>query len=288
MHQSPTLHIAWATTWYTTRKKGDSHLFAVDLWRFSFYHQNVAVRKGTKSKVSEKSASNRGRKKKTSSGKKKIPWAVLFWLGFILLMLGLYLVNREAINKSITIIKEEVFSGGRAENGDSHLLEPPVENDDSHLLEPPAENGDSHLLVELRERALYFIRIGSDGSAVRVRAERRLPATDSPLRDVIQAVIAGPNAEETQSGLISLIPAGTKLLSVTIRGDTAYINFSEDFQYNTHGTEGYNGQLRQIVFTATEFPNVRDVQILIEGSRIDYLGESTWIGSPLSREMFQG
>jgi hypothetical protein len=270
----------------------------------------VAVRKGTKSKVSEKSASNRGRKKKTSSGKKKIPWAVLFWLGFILLILGLYLVNREAINKSITIIKEEVFSGGRAENGDSHLLEPPPENDDSHLLEPPPENGDSHLLeppaengdshlleppengdshllAELRERALYFIRIGSDGSAVRVRADRGLPATDSPLRDVIQAVIAGPNAEETQSGLISLIPAGTKLLSVTIRGDTAYINFSEDFQYNTHGTEGYNGQLRQIVFTATEFPNVRDVQILIEGSRIDYLGESTWIGSPLSREMFQ-
>ena len=138
----------------------------------------------------------------------------------------------------------------------------------------------------MRDRALYFIRIGSDGSVQRVRADRRLPATDSPLRDVIQALIAGPNAEERQGDLISLIPGGTRLLSVTIRGDTAYINFNEDFQYNIYGAEGYNGQLRQIVFTATEFPNVSDVQILIEGSRVDFIGENFWIGSPLSREMF--
>jgi spore germination protein GerM len=283
----------------------------------------VAVREETKSKVSGKSASNRGRKKKSSSGKKKIPWAVLFWLGFLLLMLGLYLVNREAINKSITIIREEVFSRNRAEGptpepvvepGAVQVPPPDQGAEPQGAAEPPttapppdepppattpaqtepqgtqtAQGTETvQSTAELRERALYFIRIGSDGSALRVRAERGLPATDSPLRDVIQAVIAGPNAEERQSGLISLIPAGTRLLSVTIRGDTAYINFSEDFQYNTNGTEGYNGQLRQIVFTATEFPNVRDVQILIEGSRIDYLGESTWIGSPLNREMFQG
>ena len=131
------------------------------------------------------------------------------------------------------------------------------------------------------------MRIGSDGSVLGVRADRRLPASESPLRDVIQALIGGPNAEERQRSLISLIPQGTRLLSITIRGDTAYINFNEDFQYNTYGTEGYDGQLRQIVFTATEFPNVRDVQILIEGSRIDFLGESIWIGSPLNRDLFR-
>ena len=243
-------------------------------------------------------------------------------------MLGLYLVNREAINKSIVILKEEVFSrnraggptsGPEAEPGAVQVpppaqgaepqgtaepptttVEPPVEPPSAPAPAPapaqtepqsppdtPAQGTQTGQgTAELRDRALYFIRIGGDGSAVRVRTDRGLPATDSPLRDVIEAVIAGPNAEETRNGLISLIPAGTRLLSVTIRGDTAYINFSEDFQYNTFGTEGYNGQLRQIVFTATEFPNVADVQILIEGSRIDYLGESTWIGSPLSRELF--
>ncbi|MDR3124205.1 MAG: GerMN domain-containing protein, partial [Treponema sp.] len=67
---------------------------------------------------------------------------------------------------------------------------------------------------------------------------------------------------------------------------TAYLSFSEDFQFNTYGVEGYIGQLRQIIWTATEFPNISDVQILIEGRRIDYLGERIAIGSPLGRDAF--
>jgi len=291
----------------------------------------VAVRKGTKTRVPAKAASGQGRqKKKSSSGGKKIPWVVLFWLAFVILLLGLYLANREDINNSFQIVKEVVFSRNRtvepnpapavepgnviqvsppaqdavAQPGTSATEPPPAETPPSEPapLSPPAtepsQTGSQNTqpqtgqgpqsTAEMRDRALYFIRVGSDGSVLRVRADRGLPVSDSPLRDVIQALISGPNAEERQTGLISLIPQGTMLLSITIRGDTAYINFNEDFQYNTYGTEGYDGQLRQIVFTATEFPNVRDVQILIEGSRVDFLGESTWIGSPLSREMFQG
>jgi spore germination protein GerM len=118
-----------------------------------------------------------------------------------------------------------------------------------------------------------------------VRANRKLPVSDPPLTDVIQTLIAGPSTEEKNKGLISLIPPATKLLSVSIRGSTAFISFNEEFQYNTYGVEGYAGQLRQIVFTVTEFPNVADVQILIEGRRIDYLGEGVWVGSPVSRDM---
>lgn len=105
------------------------------------------------------------------------------------------------------------------------------------------------------------------------------------MTDVIEALIAGPAADEKSKGIISLIPPNTRILSATVRGNTAYISFSEDFQYNTYGVEGYAGQLRQIVFTATEFSNVRDVQILIEGRRVDYLGEGVWIGSPVNRDM---
>jgi spore germination protein GerM len=104
------------------------------------------------------------------------------------------------------------------------------------------------------------------------------------MMDSLHSLIAGPNAEEKGQDLISLIPPGTRLLAVTVRGNTAYISFSEEFQYNESGVEGYAAQLRQIVWTATEFSNVKDVQILIEGRRIDYLGEGIWIGSPLSRE----
>jgi spore germination protein GerM len=106
--------------------------------------------------------------------------------------------------------------------------------------------------------------------------------------DSLRALMAGPNAEEEKQGIISLIPSATRLLpATTVRGSTAYINFSEDFQYNTFGVEGYAAQLRQVIWTATEFSNVKDIQILIEGRRIDYLGEGIWIGSPLNRESFR-
>jgi spore germination protein GerM len=104
------------------------------------------------------------------------------------------------------------------------------------------------------------------------------------MLDSLNALLQGPSTEEQRRGLVSLIPSGTRILSATVRGTTAYISFSEEFQYNTYGVEGYAAQLKQIVWTATEFPNVQDVQILIEGRRVDYLGEGIWIGSPLNRD----
>jgi spore germination protein GerM len=136
----------------------------------------------------------------------------------------------------------------------------------------------------LRERALYFIRIDSDGAILRAKVTRQFSVSDTPMVDVLGALISGPNTEEQAGGLVSLIPRGTKILNATVRGSTAYISFSEDFQFITSGVEGYAAALKQVVWTATEFSNVRDVQILIEGRRMDYLGEVVWIGSPVSRE----
>jgi spore germination protein GerM len=105
------------------------------------------------------------------------------------------------------------------------------------------------------------------------------------MADVLKALTTGPETDELRRGFITLIPKGTKILNAVVRGSTAYISLSEDFQLNTHGVEGYAASLRQIVWTVTEFSNVRDVQILIEGRRVDYLGEGIWIGSPLDRMM---
>jgi spore germination protein GerM len=134
-----------------------------------------------------------------------------------------------------------------------------------------------------RERALYFTQVDREGTILRVKAPRALPVSDAPMADSLAALIGGPNTDEQRRGLISLIPRETRILNATVRGSTAYISLSEDFQLNTHGVEGYAASLRQIVWTVTEFSNVEDVQILIEGRRVDYLGEGIWIGSPLDR-----
>jgi spore germination protein GerM len=137
---------------------------------------------------------------------------------------------------------------------------------------------------ETRERNIYFTQVDKDGQILRVKTSRKITVSDSPMQDALNALLAGPSADEKRRGMVSLVPANTRILSTTVRGSTAYISFSEEFQYNTYGVEGYAGQLAQIVWTATEFPNINDVQVLIEGRRVDYLGEGIWIGSPIGRE----
>ena len=140
--------------------------------------------------------------------------------------------------------------------------------------------------AQTRERNVYFTQIDKDGQILQSRVTRRILVSESPLVDALNVMLTGPTAEELNRGILNLIPQNTKILSATVRGATAYISFSEDFLFNTFGVEGYVAQLRQIVWTVTEFSNVNDVQILIEGRRLDYLGEGIWIGSPISRQSF--
>jgi len=140
--------------------------------------------------------------------------------------------------------------------------------------------------VQTRERSIYYTHVNNDGQILHSKVTRRLPVSDSPMQDSLNALLTGPTADELSKGIVNLVPQNTRVLSATVRGSTAYISFSEDFLFNTFGVEGYVASLRQIVWTVTEFQNVKDVQILIEGRRMDYLGEGIWIGSPISRQSF--
>ncbi len=134
---------------------------------------------------------------------------------------------------------------------------------------------------------LYFVHIDDDGIISRQEVIREIPQTASPLLDALGALMRGPSEEELRRKLVSLIPLESRLLSVKIQGSTAFLNFNEAFMYNRFGIEGYAAQLKQIVYTATTFATVQDVQILIEGEIRDYLGgEGVFIGRPLSRNSF--
>lgn len=139
----------------------------------------------------------------------------------------------------------------------------------------------------MRAASLCFVRIEEDGSIIRQEVKRSIPVSDSPLLDSLTALMKGPTADELNRGFVSLVPQGSKILSVTMRGSTALVNFNEAFMFNTLGIEGYAGQLKQVVWTATAFGTVHDVQILIEGKLVDYMGgEGVFIGRPLSRNSF--
>ncbi|MDR0540193.1 MAG: GerMN domain-containing protein [Spirochaetaceae bacterium] len=136
----------------------------------------------------------------------------------------------------------------------------------------------------IRERTLWFVVVDGGGGIFLKPVKRSLPAAAAPLVEVITSLLTGPDSAESASGLTTLIPPGAKLINARIQGNTAILNFNESFLFNSYDAEGYYAQLRQIVWTATEFPNVRNVQILIENRKVEFLGLTLRIDKPWSRE----
>jgi germination protein M len=140
----------------------------------------------------------------------------------------------------------------------------------------------------VRKARLFFVAVEKDGALVSKSVIRPIQASDSPLRDTLETLLKGPSAQELNGGLLTMIPMEAKLLGVTVRNDTAFIDFNESFRFNSQGTEALDAQLRQVVYAATEFPSVKNVQILIEGKKVRYLGtEGVRIDESLSRASFQ-
>ena len=159
--------------------------------------------------------------------------------------------------------------------------ETPAETKKSAQETKPVQNAYTEL-------QLCFVEIDADGSINRKIVKRKVAKNDSPLSTAIKAVLAGPDTTKTEErDCISLIPNGTKLLGARVSDGVAYLDFSDAFEINTNGIEGYTAQLMQIVYTATTFSTVNSVQFLIEGQKKEYLGsEGQWIGSPLTRGSF--
>jgi len=138
-----------------------------------------------------------------------------------------------------------------------------------------------------RMAALYFIRVTGDGRTYPQRVVRPVAYDQSPLTETIRALIAGPSGEELDDGLLNLIPADTRLISAHVDSGVAYLNFNQSFRFNPMGAEGTVAQLQQIIYSSTEFPTVTEVQFLIEGERLDYVGgDGIFIGEPLGRDAF--
>ncbi|MFP4408849.1 MAG: GerMN domain-containing protein [Spirochaetaceae bacterium] len=153
---------------------------------------------------------------------------------------------------------------------------------------PPRQEEESESgLRRKRESKLYYIRVTEDGSIYPQAVTRTVHYTDSPMTETLKTLVSGPTADELNMGLLNLIPEGTLLRSAWVKDGVAYLNFNEEFRFNPMGVEGFMAQLQQVVFSATEFSTIEEVQILIEGERVEYLGgEGIYIGEPLRRGDF--
>ena len=154
---------------------------------------------------------------------------------------------------------------------------------------PHADTSPSQRAPSARQRRIFFAAVSDAGEIAVTGVMRTMDDTTSPLTETLKTLFAGPVANEVDRGLTTMIPPAVTLNRVYVRERIAYIDVSESFRFNPLGREGLDVQLEQLVFSATEFPGVEMVQILIDGSRVDFLGpEGTYIGEPVGRAMFFG
>lgn len=83
----------------------------------------------------------------------------------------------------------------------------------------------------------------------------------------------------------NIIPKGTKLLTIDMKGTTMNVNFSKEFIKNNNLGSGYEVQMiYSIVNTLTEFKSVKQVQFLVEG-KIEKVNKHTSMDKPFKRNL---
>lgn len=165
---------------------------------------------------------------------------------------------------------------------------PPSPREDITPIETPVNTEVLPTDAKTQKVKLCFLIIEKDGILVRQLVDRRILQTEAPLTGAIKSLLNGPDLADVDNNLVSLIPSGSELLSAYVEDGVAFLSFNDAFQFNSYGADGYRGQLMQVVFTATEFPSIKSVQILIEDKVVGYLGsDGAWVGRPLTRANFR-
>lgn len=120
--------------------------------------------------------------------------------------------------------------------------------------------------------SIYLAEYDDKYGTITIVPRERNVGNDVGIEALILSLLEGANEKEYKNNIISCIAKNTSLLDVFTDGDTAYLNFSSDFEYNPLGDEGLVIQIYQIVYTVTQFSNINKVVFLIDGERKDFIG----------------
>ncbi len=135
----------------------------------------------------------------------------------------------------------------------------------------------------MRKTVLYF----QDSEGYIVPVMKRIPWEEGIAKSTISNMTDSQELREIlgSTGLRPLIPTGTKINGLSINEITGLckIDFSEEIDENSTNKDEEN-LIKGVVYTLTEFPAVREVQILVAGKTINVMKHGTAIDKPMSRE----
>ena len=131
--------------------------------------------------------------------------------------------------------------------------------------------------------AIYLVR-GEHVAPVR----RAVPATRRPAAAALVSLLAGPTPLERRQGYTTAVPAGVRLLGLSIARGVATVDLTRRFATGG-GSLSMLLRTAQVVHTATRFPGVARVRFLIDGRAIEAIGgEGVVVAPSVDRSAFEG
>ncbi|MDW7675039.1 MAG: GerMN domain-containing protein [Bacillota bacterium] len=147
------------------------------------------------------------------------------------------------------------------------------------LSKPISAKGEAALIENQHQLTLYF----ADSNGIYLVPAVRKVNTPDPITATVVELVKGPG---NQSGLIPTIWPGTAVLGVTLKGDTVEVNLSRQAIGYGGGSATENLFIKSLLLSLTEFVEVHQVQLLIEGEKLEVLPEGTEVSKPLTRPAY--
>jgi hypothetical protein len=132
----------------------------------------------------------------------------------------------------------------------------------------------------------YFVLGGEPGVEGLVPTLRDVPETPGVARAAMETLLRGDILADYDS-LSTAIPAGTRLLGLSIRDGVATVDLSREFESGGGSASAFR-RLGQVVYTLTQFSTVRGVLFQVEGRTVTTFGsEGIVLDGPQTRADYE-
>lgn len=140
------------------------------------------------------------------------------------------------------------------------------------------QNTGSSLHTYQKETFLIYYGNKQGDRLIKEKVSVRYNSSVSREKAVVEQLIKGPSSENETA----VLPAGTKVLSVSVKDHICYINLSEEF-LDTTNVISPEVPVYAIVNSVIDGSSIGRVQILVDGKTdVNYMGKVD-LGKPLSR-----
>ncbi|MDN5331756.1 MAG: germination protein [Tepidanaerobacteraceae bacterium] len=147
---------------------------------------------------------------------------------------------------------------------------------------PEGSNSVRETQAKMRRTVFYFV----NEQDLLVPVTKDIPWVEGIGKAALENLVdkAEIAAELKALGLKPPLPAGTKVVGMTIRDGLAKVDFSREFLNLSNRTQEENA-VKAVVYTLTEFPTVQRVHLMVEGKSLKKCPNGTVLDDELRREM---